>query len=168
MRTAVAAVAAVFLVACRGIIGVDTLTLEDAASDAPASEAAADAPPPRDAPPPPPPDGNVDAPFASCAAQGSNCLGCCRMTLGMAGGPMFDALGMYARNTGCICGSGACQTQCMTSTCAQPPGPMDMTCGQCEDPAFISGTQQCNQAADQCANDANCAPAIDCLRACPH
>ncbi len=168
-------VASLVLVACRGIVGIEPLELVDGGrSDSESSsssgdgaaadtgqvdaghDARSDAHQGRDSGP--------DVPVTNCPTMGSMCLGCCRMTVG---GSDFAALENYGRLSGCLCGSGACQSACSTSVCATPPGPMNMTCGMCTDPQLVSMTAACVSAGDMCAKDSTCAAAIDCLRSCP-
>jgi hypothetical protein len=173
------AVAVLALMGCRGVLGIEPLGLEgDGGSEGDASVDAAGTPDatttdgmtvadtsPVDTGPdlnlPPPvepmlPDGGF------CSSDQSTCRPCCRTNFQNA----FGAYQHYAMQTGCVCGSGLCQSECATADCTNPPGPRVDTCARCLDNALKGSTEPCELAAVDCTYDGNCANAVNCFRKC--
>ena len=93
---------------------------------------------------------------------GPMCLKCCRDAKMVAGGQLEE----LGRDAGCICGSGACQTECATTACAMPPM-MGGPGGAC--PGCIDGNLAelgCALARTRCKQSATCAPIADCFEEC--
>ncbi|MGH7297530.1 MAG: hypothetical protein ACRELB_21515 [Polyangiaceae bacterium] len=182
---AASALAAVAVFAgCRGVLGIEPLELSDGGSDgSPGDATSADAPgeagpaetgtgdasadADADAASDAGPPGDAENPiFAACAAEGGQCRPCCKSSFMQANGLLVQT--MIA--TGCICGSGVCGQECDGSTCTAG-GPPPPSCAMCTDQAILppvpppSGS--CGQAVNDCLAEAGCAPAIQCLQACP-
>jgi hypothetical protein len=161
-------------VACRGIVGIEDLTVSDGGTAPPGSDAgdsggggdagkegSTTTPPPGPPAPPPPADASGD--ISSCKGeQGGQCFQCCRQQVGQA----WHLLELAGIDAGCICGSAACLSECGGSgeLCSANPsgGPPGPACGPCVDPALKS----CALGQSKCAGEPSCKLAADCIGAC--
>jgi hypothetical protein len=157
------------LLACRGIIGIEPLELSDSGMDASAGGDATSHDASTDAGGGPDTAGPADGgdPYAQCATQGGGCRPCCHTNFASA----FNALPLYLRDAGCICGTGQCSdvaTGCAQQTCANPPQPPQPPCGPCIDTIMLQKplAGSCDKGATDCMNDPTCKQAVECLRAC--
>lgn len=161
-RLALPAFAVVALLGCRAIVGIEPTELNDAGDQGDAGDDGAtgtDGSAKGD-------DGGVPADGGAdgaplCTGNPGDCLHCCRDLDKQANG----ALEGYMKSTGCLCGAGACVSECASSTCTDPPGAPQSTCVQCIDGLIHDGT--CGAAFDACKGDQNCAIAAQCIEACP-
>jgi len=147
------------LAACRGIIGVEELTLTDGGSET--DGGSGDASPDRGAPPP---DANADGGLpATCAAEGPECFRCCKDALQGENHQMEIALVAE----GCICNGdgGACSEACAATACVSKPPGQD-SCPPCLDTHFSDDTPACNRARASCTTSGKCANVVACLMAC--
>jgi hypothetical protein len=152
---------------CRGVIGIHDFDVvadsteggTDAGSDVVVGvDARADAPP---------------GPAIDAGCQGSTgmaCGMCCRMSAALM--PAFAKLEAIAKQTGCVCGSGACTAagECGGDLCMGKPT-SGMGCGGCVDMATrsmpgTSLTPQCTNAVAACTADAVCQDARLCQHSC--
>lgn len=153
------------LVACRGILGIDALELDDGATgadgggaDAAAEASAADGG-----------GGSADAgpAYPQCVAQGGACRKCCHDDVpGL--GEEFERLMNHAK-PGCLCGQqGECKEECGAAFCGGGAAPLG-GCPPCVDDIFTRNdlAGPCKDAADACNGDPTCKPMLDCLSACP-
>ncbi len=140
------------LAGCRGIVGIEELTLDDAgARDAAPDQAPADAG--TDAA-----DANVNPCWSNV---GPPCGRCCKESNGNA----IQQLESAGKTSGCICGDGGlCRTECTTTTCG-PGGMPDETCAPCLDDALLSPSPPCAQARAACTSAA-CGSLIACMEGC--
>jgi hypothetical protein len=165
MRAKVFGLASVALLSCRAVLGIEDIPdTKDAGGtgpmDAGGDATKVDAPP--DGTPPAKEGGLTDV---SACVSSADCRQCCRMTYGQT----FGELEKVARDTQCLCGSGACTSDCASSACNTPPQPPAMgACGKCVDDSLAGGVGACGTAIKQCqANGPACEPAATCIAACP-
>lgn len=145
------------LAACRAALGIDDVALEDDVTrdggpDAALkrAEAGTDGAAPTDG-------GALDA------GTRHDCVKICRD--GLPGAPqVFEK---HLRESGCVCGTGACAAECATSVCAatQAPPP-SAVCPVCLDDALASGTPACRDAIARCRADATCRQLASCVETC--
>lgn len=145
------------LVACRGLLGVEPLELDD-------GEGGVDAARTTDARADAPADAKADAtdaatPFAAkiakCKAE-NPCRPCCKAE--------FRALKDYEDHARyCLCTEPYCKSACSGGSYCSSSTQPDNPCGKCIDDALIKG--DC-KAANDCTS-AECKAAIECLQACP-
>jgi hypothetical protein len=152
-RVVLAALACALLAGCRAVVGIDELRLEDASAAAP-SDAGADA---RDAGPPP---------DSGCGPSDHACRKRCRDNNAGAN-PLLET---ELKNRGCICGAGACATECASTVCsggAPDGGPAQ--CPPCMDDLIkcLPPGPACRDALTTCRGNPACKPLLDCFEACP-
>jgi hypothetical protein len=168
-----AVIAAFVLVACRGVLGIDTLEYDDG-GDAHDGSAPVDASGDENAAG----DSNAsgdsntadtssaqDAGDGGCNVAGTNCFKCCRDAFGAT----LFLLQEYAAQAGCIClaDGGRCGTECGTSFCANPDTmPPGMSCGSCIDPAMTADNPACASAMSTCLGDPVCHAVGVCVQSC--
>lgn len=160
------AIATAVIVGCRGVLGIEELSVEgDSGAVTPDATAG---------------DGGTDgmvnpsgvtrgiARAMACKQDGKNgpmCLQCCRDTASeMGSGGQLEGFG---RMTGCICGDAGCAVQCAATICASPPvmgGGGMMECGGCID-GRLSGPE-CAAARNSCKQSAQCAFMAACFEGC--
>jgi hypothetical protein len=150
-------VASAMIVACRGVIGIEDLTLVDGGGADGSKDAPVDAPPDRPA---------DTGPKDPCASGGNPCPPCCHQSHKAE----LAELIRLARQSGCMCGGGGCGSECGNSDCSPtvpPPMMVDGTCAMCEDSLFRGNpTGACAKTITDCENSAACQPAIHCLQSC--
>jgi hypothetical protein len=186
---------AVMLAGCRGIIGVQDLSLVDGAAqdgagaepgtteddattldDATSPEDAGGGRPGEDAPPgdaPPPFDGGSPPPPldaavvpGSCSGQCNQCMGTCRQAAAPA---TNDALVQALIRSSCLCGAAGCTSAstCGTTSCdLGAPQPPSMACAMCMDTFIKSPSPECMQGLTECAKDSACSSLISCMNGC--
>jgi hypothetical protein len=154
------------LIACRGIVGIQDLTVDDGGTTEHDAGTQEDAAPQQDSGRPPPDSAGGPETGNGCSANAHEaCLACC-MQQNMGVGMTL----MQNGGQGCLCNSpGACKTQCAQYTCATPPNgnPPDQTCGACQTDAFLNGASApCASVLSQCTDSA-CKALADCAKSCP-
>ena len=100
-------------------------------------------------------------------STGMACGMCCRMSPALM--PAFAKLDRIAKSTGCVCGAGACSTECGNDVCMDKPSTMG--CGGCVDmnTRAMPGTSLaplCMDAVTECMADAVCVNAPACQHSC--
>jgi hypothetical protein len=190
-RARLLAFSAFVLAGCRGILGIENLTVDEDASVAsedaavqdggtdatirPKGDASIDSSVTSSADAPhdtsssdrrPPADGpppGADA--GECADAGTMCPACCRMN----NGPAVAILEGYAIEAGCICtGASTCTTACDGSVCSGVFNPTPGTCAMCIDPLIGPSALCANEGpVGQCMGEPSCNPYLTCLGGCP-
>lgn len=166
-RMGLVAAALAWLVAgagCRGLLDIEDLELAGdggAGTDAGAVEdARRDTNAPVDT-------GSPDTGAPVCA-RGAGCLKCCKESFGM----QTPTLEQQMREKGCICGSGACTSECGSTMCATPalqPAAPPNPCVPCVDGLILATpapSAACQQAFTACSNQVNCRDVMRCLTEC--
>ena len=168
-------------VACRGIVGIEDLTVSDGGGVTPGTDAGdaggggdaakeGSVPPGPPAPPgvppmPPPPPGDAGECHVT-AANFPDCMACCRND----NAGQLQAWDDTARTAGCLCDASTCQSSCQADLCAATPVPPGPTCFPCFDP-WSAGVpqhtgQECDNARTTCGNGTTCRDIVACFLSC--
>jgi hypothetical protein len=158
------AVPILWLGGCRGIVGIHDLDVVADGSEG-GTDAGGDVVVGVDALADSPVGPAIDA---GCQlSMGMACGMCCRMALI----PAFAKLEQIAKQTGCVCGSGACTSanECGADLCMAKPSTMG--CGACVDMSTrtvpgTTPTPQCSNAMTECMADSVCRDAPICQHSC--
>lgn len=108
--------------------------------------------------------GGMDGGGGNCAEAGTGgaCRACCR-NAHMSGYQAYE----MALHT-CACTAQVCQTQCMTTFCANMPSNPNMQCSGCLTSSLRQDGGACFGAvATACTQNADCTAMLQCLGTCP-
>ena len=165
-------------VACRGIVGIEDLSVVDGGTPPPAAgdggggdagdaakEGSVPPGPPGVPPMPPPPPGDAGS-CHTTAANFPDCMTCCRND----NAGQLQAWDDTARAAGCLCDASTCQSSCQADLCAATPAPPGPTCLPCFDP-WSAGVPQhtgvdCDNARTTCGNGTACRDIVACFVSC--